>query len=189
MEYLTTYSGMLPLIAGLIGKEKPFSIFYAFSFCVGIVGLTMYKHNIDNTFLYWVYTAIEFMFFMYLLLEYSRLNKWFLLFPLLIISLTFGNDILLTKWELASLLVLGLYSAFISVQRRASAYEYLMIAGIVWYSFNLATYSYNPENVRFFQFMDITKNLIFTFAMGVKIWNSGYTRSSSLQERLSLRLS
>jgi hypothetical protein len=189
MEYLTTYSGVLPLIAGLISKDKPFTIFCAFAFAVGIAGLTMYKHNIDNHLLYWFYTAIEFMFFMYLLLEYSRLNKWFLLFPPVLIFLTYGNDILLTKLELATLFILGLYSAFISVQRQASAYEYIIITGIIWYCFNLASYSYNPENVRFFQLMDITKNLIFTLAMGAKTWNSGYTHSLSLQERSYLRLS
>jgi hypothetical protein len=166
LDYMTVSSGLLPIIHA----KKGLKIFFAGALGVGITGLLMKYHDIDNGLLYGIYTVVEFIYFTYLFLGYARLNRLLAFIPVILGSLFFWNDELISTIELSVLLALSWYAKRRIASRAIDPYfdtkEY-QIAGVAFiYSLSAFCYSHTGAGAEIYAVLNIITNYGFYKSLG-----------------------
>jgi hypothetical protein len=176
LALISAVSIMAPLVASIVLIKKlntvnPFTLFITFAGATELTGGIMALHGIHNQGLYALYTGVEFTFFVWLLLGYATIKRFWFVLHAGIISLAcialFNNDKILSHIECFTLYVLTVVAIGGIKRKSIEAYEkepeYIITWSILLYSLNM--FFYKEYGAIIYLVINITVNLGYTWGL------------------------
>jgi hypothetical protein len=203
LDIATVYSGILPVIIGLILmtkknvslEEYSLFLFFLIGLYVGNKGFEMKLLHISNAELYKYYTAFEYAFLINLLCGYASMNRvWIIITGVMsaVCMYMFPDDIVLSRIEYGTLYFFSCLAISRIIGRSFGDYKtkngYKISWCLIIYSLNVLFYSHTGFGALFFSTTNIIINIglawgLYDYSRNYIIhnaWGNSYNRGNSM---------